>query len=110
MADFDSVYLIILKFIGAVTREDNNSTAVKGRRLAVPDAKTYVEVSGKLLVWAVKSKSSHTRAQFALLASTYKNLVERAARKAREVTSTRAVRPAWRQQRQPARAVDSPMR
>jgi hypothetical protein len=102
-----------------VTRENDNSTVVESR-WAVPDAQTYVEVSGKLLVWAAKSKSSHTRAQFALLASIYENLVERAARKAREVTSSRAVRPArrqssskrgaWRQQSQPASAVDSPTR
>ena len=102
-----------------MTREKDDST-VEESRWALPDAKTYVEVSGKLLVWAVKSKSSHTRAQFALLASIYENLVERAARKAREVVSSRAVRPArrqnssrkgpWRQQRQPASAVDSPAR
>jgi N-acetyl-anhydromuramyl-L-alanine amidase AmpD len=102
-----------------VTRENDNSTVVESR-WAVPDAKTYVEVSGKLLVWAVKSKSSYTRAQFALLASIYKDLVERAASKAREVISSRAVRPArrrssskraaWRQQRQSASAVDSPTR
>src|ERR1700689_4662969 len=119
-AGFFSIYSIILKSIeGAVTRENDNSTVV-GSRWTVPDAKTYVEVSGKLLVWAVKSKSSHTRAQFALLASFYEDLVERTARKAREVTSSRAGRPArrqssskrgpWRQQRQPAPAVGSPTR
>ena len=102
-----------------MTRENDNSTVAKSA-WAVPDAKTYVEVSGKLLVWAVKSRSSHTRAQFALLASIYESLVERAARKAREVVSSRAGRPgrrqgsskrgAWRQQRQVAPAVDLPTR
>ena len=102
-----------------MTRENDNLTGVEGR-WAVPDAKTYLEVSGKLLVWAVKSKSSHTRAQFALLASIYENLVERAAKQAREVISSRAARPArrqsspkrspWRQQRQSAPALDSSTR
>jgi len=56
---------------------------LRGRNWKLPDAKTYVEVAGKLLVWAVKSRSVHARKQFAFLASLYEKLVEGSAQEQR---------------------------
>ena len=55
----------------------------------MPDAKTYLAVAGRLLVWATKSKSPGTRAQFALLATLYQSVVEQLASKARPVLAPR---------------------
>jgi hypothetical protein len=82
-------------------REKKLAKSVGGGRWRVPDAKTYVEVAGKLLVWAVKSKSADTRSQFQFLASLYEEMVERAAGEAR-----RAARPSKAEvARKPQRAV-----
>ncbi len=58
-------------------REKTIPVSLGGARWRVPDAKTYVEVAGKLLVWAAKSKSAEARSQFAFLADLYEELVER---------------------------------
>ena len=82
-------------------REKKLAKSVGGGRWRVPDAKTYVEVAGKLLVWAVKSKSAEARSQFHFLANLYEGMVERAASEAR-----RASRPSKAQvTRKPERAV-----
>src|SRR5581483_9533458 len=67
-------------------REKKLAKSVGGARWRVPDAKTYVEVAGKLLVWAVKSKSADARSQFHFLASLYEEMVVRAAREARRAS------------------------
>jgi hypothetical protein len=64
-------------------REKTIPVSLGGARWRVPDAKTYVEVAGKLLVWAAKSKSAEARSQFAFLADLYEELVERAAKEMR---------------------------
>lgn len=89
--------------------EDNLSIARDGRVWPVPDAKTYLEVAGRLLIWAGKSKSPDARAQFALLASLYESVVERLASTARRAVSPlKTERPARQRPSRKSRFVPVP--
>lgn len=87
----EAIILLVDRVEAVRSDEDTLSIARDNRGWPVPDAKTYLEVGGRLLTWAAKSKSPNARAQFALLASLYESVVERLASTDRQVVSARKI-------------------